>query len=122
MMSARYLLVSRQLLVVSNSQSRHLQTCHPFTLHQGTKLLEQIRASSKWSKSLLAKDVGTMNNVCQIRAGAPMTLDHMMAVKFYTDFTKLQQEFKRHCRRIRPDESVESVLERNSEIYHWCRR
>ena len=62
-----------------------------------------------------------MNNVCQIRAGAPMTLDHMMAVKFYTDFTVQQAIFKQQCRRLYEDEPIESIMARNSEIANWCK-
>ena len=69
----------------------------------------------------LAKDIGIGNKICKIPPGSPITIDHFVALKLYTDFTDLQREFKRHCRRLRKGESVEDVMERNREIAHWSR-
>ena len=68
-----------------------------------------------------ANDIGIGNEICGISPGSPITIEHLVALKLYSDFTDLQREFKRHCRRVRHGESVESVIEKNSEIAHWCR-
>eukprot|EP01083_Nonionella_stella_P087501 243483_1 len=68
-----------------------------------------------------ADAIGVNNKKFKIPAGSVMTINHFIAVKSYTDFTKLQKEFKTHCRRQRRDESLESIVIRNQEIAHWCR-
>ena len=69
-----------------------------------------------------AKHIGAANEKCGIPEGTPMYIEHAIALKVYTDCDDLQREFKRHCRRIYIGEPIESVIERNYEIYHWCRR
>ena len=68
-----------------------------------------------------ANFIGRGNEICHIPSGSAITIAHLMAMKIYTDFDDTQREFKRHCRRIYKGESVESVMERNSEIANWCR-
>ena len=72
-------------------------------------------------RSFIAKDIGMMNTVCGIMPGSEMTVEHMIAVKIYTNFTVQQGIFKRHCRRLYREETLESVIRRNKEIAHWCR-
>ena len=69
-----------------------------------------------------AKHIGAANEKCGIPEGTPMYIEHAIALKVYTDCDNLQREFKRHCRKMYIDEPLESVIERNYEIYHWCRR
>ena len=83
-------------------------------LQQECKLL-QLR------HKFTAKSIGTMNTVCDIQPDSDMTVEHMICVKLYTDFTTQQAIFKRHCRRLYKNEPIESVMKRNSEIAHWCR-
>ena len=73
------------------------------------------------SLELKANDIGIGNKICRISPGSPITMHHLMALKLYTDFDDLQREFKRHCRRLRKGEPVESVMERNQEIAIWSR-
>ena len=68
-----------------------------------------------------ANSIGTMNTVCGITPDSDMTVEHMICIKLYTDFTAQQAIFKKHCRRLYREESIESVMKRNSEIAHWCR-
>ena len=70
---------------------------------------------------LLAKNIGVMNRVCGIEPNSEMTLEHVIAVKLYTDFTVHQAIFKQHCRRLHREETIESVIQRNREIAHWSR-
>ena len=71
--------------------------------------------------TFLAKDIGIMNKVCGIEPGSEMTMEHVICVKLYTDFTNHQNMFKKHCRRLYKEETLESVMQRNREIGHWCR-
>ena len=68
-----------------------------------------------------ANDIGRSNEICKIPPGSPITLEHLIALKLYTDFDKVQREFKRHFRRLRGGETLESVMKRNQEIAHWSR-
>ena len=70
---------------------------------------------------LIAKNIGVMNKICGIEPGSEMTLEHMIAIKVYTDFTAHQAIFKQHCRRLYREETIESVIKRNREIAHWSR-
>ena len=70
---------------------------------------------------MTAKNIGIMNEDCGIVAGSEMTVEHIICIKFYTNFTVHQTIFKKHCRRLYMEEPLESVMERNSEIAHWCR-
>eukprot|EP01083_Nonionella_stella_P015031 42076_1 len=73
------------------------------------------------SVHIKADDIGINNRKFKIAPGSPITINHLISVKLYTDFTKIQNEFKRHCRRQTQDEAIESIVERNMEIAHWCR-
>ena len=68
-----------------------------------------------------AQDIGMGNEICRIPSGSAISIEHLISMKLYTDFTDTQREFKRHCRRRYKGESVESVMERNSEIAIWSR-
>ena len=68
-----------------------------------------------------AKDIGIGNKICKIAPGSPITIEHLIVLKMYSDFDEMQREFKRHCRRLRNGESMKSVRERNREIAHWSR-
>ena len=72
--------------------------------------------------SFIAKNIGKMNQRCGIPPGITMTIEHAICLKLYTDFSQIQKEFKRHCRKLYKEEPIESVVKRNSEIAHWCRR
>ena len=92
----------------------------PITEEQYRNLQRQCMAlQAKYS--FTAKDIGTMNTVCGIPPGTRMSVDHVICLKLYTDFTFQQRIFKKHCRRLQRDEPMESVMQRNSEIAHWCR-
>ena len=68
-----------------------------------------------------ANDIGVFNAICQIDMGHSMTIEQAIAIKVYTDFSAVQQEFKRHCRKLYHDETVQSVVKRNRENARWCR-
>ena len=72
-------------------------------------------------RSFVAKYIGAMNKICGIEPGSEMSVEHMICIKLYTDFTIHQNKFKRHCRRMYKEEPIESVIRRNSEIARWSR-
>ena len=73
------------------------------------------------SLGLKANDIGRSNKLCNILAGMPISIEHLIALKLYTDFDDVQREFKRHCRRLHIGESVVTVIQRNREIAIWSR-
>ena len=70
---------------------------------------------------LTAKDVGARNYMCKIKPGTPMKIEHVIALKLYTDYPQVRQEFTKHCRRSCENEPMRSFIHLNSEIAHWCR-
>ena len=70
--------------------------------------------------TLFAKNIGIMNAVCGITPGSQTTVE-VSCVKLYTDYTAQQDVLKKHCRKLYKDEPIQMVIERNSEIAHWCR-
>ena len=87
------------------------------------QFIELYQNCEKYQMQLMVKanDIGVCNKYCEIPPGTRITIHHVMALKLYTDFDDLQREFKRHCRRLRIGQSVDSVIKRNREIAHWCR-
>ena len=53
--------------------------------------------------------------------GSPVTVQHIMALLFYCDFTKTCEEFSRTFRKIWSFESDDSLKHRHSEVAIWAR-
>lgn len=53
--------------------------------------------------------------------GAPISLEHIMAVILYTDFTQLSSDFTATFRRKNPFEHEEQVEKRNNKYWWWSR-
>ena len=82
---------------------------------KASRLLCKIRHKIK------AQYIGINNKEFNIPPGAPITINHIISLIVYTDFTYIQKQFKIHCRKYRPDEDVKQLVIRNQEIAHWCR-
>ena len=85
---------------------------------------EELKRESekiKENRLFMARNIGAMNAICGIAPGSMMTLEHMICIKLYTDFTDIQFIFKKQCRKLHEDEPLENVIHRNKEIAHWCR-
>eukprot|EP01083_Nonionella_stella_P155183 501001_1 len=67
------------------------------------------------------KILASITKKCRISPGSLITINHMIVLKLYTDFPTLQKEFKKHCRRQQQNEPMQSIVNRNCEIAHWCR-
>ena len=72
-------------------------------------------------RPLLAKRVGNNNRICGIKEGSPPSTEHIVALLIYTNFIYHQREFKRHCRRLSANESLQDLVDKNREIYHWSK-
>ena len=72
-------------------------------------------------RPLVAKRVGNNNRICDIEEGSAPSLEHIVALLIYTDFNYHQREFKKQCRKMSADESLQDLVNKNSEIYHWSK-
>eukprot|EP01083_Nonionella_stella_P151833 485781_1 len=70
---------------------------------------------------IVAETIGPNNAKCNVAPGSSITLNHIIALKIYTDYTKTQCLFKKHCRKYNEEESMLQFIRRNAEIAHWCR-
>ena len=68
-----------------------------------------------------ANNLGARNIECQIAVGSRMRMSHMMSVTIYTDYSQIQCEFKKRCRKAYRGEPLAELIVRNAEIAHWCR-
>eukprot|EP01084_Bolivina_argentea_P220776 374095_1 len=54
-----------------------------------------------------------------IKHGSPITLNHILSVLFYTNFTVISKIFSKTYRKISLSEDIESVKNRHKEYGHW---
>eukprot|EP01084_Bolivina_argentea_P049309 90703_1 len=83
--------------------------------NKATKLIQ------KKAHLLKAQHVGINNQNFNIPKGTLITINHMISLIVYTDYTAIQKVFKKQCRKLHINESMDSLVKRNSEIAHWCR-
>eukprot|EP01083_Nonionella_stella_P018442 51392_1 len=62
-----------------------------------------------------------LDNKNRIEEGQRIKIDHLVAAKVYTDYTKLQKEFKKHCRLLNENDTEKQVALQNTKIAHFCR-
>ena len=56
-----------------------------------------------WVKNgctIKAKDIGVNDNKYEVESGTSVTINHILALKFYTDFTNEQKSLCEACRKI----------------------
>eukprot|EP01084_Bolivina_argentea_P109335 195433_1 len=70
---------------------------------------------------ITADNIGINNKKFNIPKGSSFTINHLISLKLYTDFGRIQKEFKKHCRKNDENESIKDFANRNSEIAHWSR-
>ena len=78
----------------------------------------------KWEMKgfmIKARKIGPNNDKFNVKPGSSMSINHIMSLKFYTDFTEGQKKFCEACRKRNENESEEELIRRNSEIANWCR-
>eukprot|EP01084_Bolivina_argentea_P167739 291053_1 len=47
--------------------------------------------------TITASDIGVNNKEFKIAPGSSITINHLISLKVYTDYTEVQKEFKNHC-------------------------
>eukprot|EP01084_Bolivina_argentea_P052200 95900_1 len=52
---------------------------------------------------------------------SPITLNHIIVLCSYANHTDVQCKFKKQCRKVSSDETLESLWNRNSSVANWCR-
>ena len=80
-----------------------------------------LRLLKTKARNYKARHVGIDNKKMGILEGTPITINHLVSLKLYTDYTKIQREFKRYCRRYNDKESIQQIIRRISELGHWFR-
>merc|ERR1719461_783828 len=86
-----------------------------------TKANKYLRTDSV--KKIKAKETepvygGGMLLHYDIAIGALLSFGHLLALIFYTDFTKLSSDFSTSFRAIKPFESLKNIMKRNA-FYFW---
>ena len=71
----------------------------------------------KYIQTNMAKSM--KSNFLATPPNAPITIDHLIAITLYTDYTELSSDFSASFRRKNPFESEESVKQRNHSKYWW---
>eukprot|EP01084_Bolivina_argentea_P079036 143431_1 len=72
-------------------------------------------------ENIKAHDVGVNNQEFDVQKGSSITINHIISLKLYTDYGHITLEYKKHCRRYNKDEPLQDLIQRNSEVAHWCR-
>eukprot|EP01084_Bolivina_argentea_P134273 236867_1 len=61
------------------------------------------------------------NDYCNIKAGTPISLQHLLSILFYTDVLILTTKMKIVCRKINPNETDDDVKKRHVEYVNWLK-
>ena len=73
----------------------------------------------KERKSMIkSRFIGINNTKFNIPINSPITINHLISLKLYTDFGTTQKEFKAYCRKCSNDHEV---VKKSSEFAHWFR-
>eukprot|EP01084_Bolivina_argentea_P149206 260686_1 len=56
-----------------------------------------------------------------IKRGSPITLQHILAIMFYTNFSELSAAFSQSFRKLTDDEDDNILLQRHSQYAHWAK-
>eukprot|EP01084_Bolivina_argentea_P169070 293111_1 len=95
-----------------------------------TLTLEQFKTSltkanksiaTRKAKQLRARDFTYYTLHYQIKPGRRLRVSNLLSIILYTDWSNLCTEFSRTFRKIKVNESLSSVKERNSEYCNWSR-
>ena len=90
---------------------------YAYLYKKGLKLLK----TEEVQRTFTAKYVGVNNKKFNVAKGSKMTINHLITMISYCDFTDLPCDFKKACRRLVDGESDYDFKRRNAEIANWCR-
>eukprot|EP01084_Bolivina_argentea_P008705 16285_1 len=79
-----------------------------------------LLSSSIVDTHLIAKNVGRPNVKFGIKPKERFTINHMICLLVYCNYTELQRKFKQYCRPYK-DEHIKVFINRNREIAFWSR-
>eukprot|EP01084_Bolivina_argentea_P145580 255139_1 len=88
-------------------------------INEYTNTLRNAVMKLKALKNIFTGAKPHWQNVYGITANSPITLNHILAILFYTDFTNLSAEFSKTFRRLTQSESDESVKKRHGQYANW---
>eukprot|EP01084_Bolivina_argentea_P145624 255204_1 len=80
----------------------------------------QTWMKSKWFHTIIANNVGKQNDKFNIKTGELLTINHMICLLIYCNYTDIQHKYKQHCRPY-DGENTNIFIKRNAEIAIWCR-
>eukprot|EP01084_Bolivina_argentea_P182983 315818_1 len=83
---------------------------------EDTYLKAIIFKQTKFIKSKTAANMGYINDAATIKSGDELTINHIICILTYTNYSKLQQEFKQTWW-----QSIQSNAESHTYIAHWSR-
>eukprot|EP01084_Bolivina_argentea_P144491 253490_1 len=96
-----------------------------FDGHNWTNLIDECNILMKTEILRKMTSNGNKGDIYEIEKGAPITLDHLCAVKLYTDYSWLCKIFCEAFRKKKISESeyerVQSVQRRNEKVANWAR-
>eukprot|EP01084_Bolivina_argentea_P002115 3891_1 len=85
------------------------------------KLYEQCAALHKIKAyQIKAQHTEPYNKQYNVSVGSEISINHLIALKVFTDFTSISNSFRKGCRKYNT-ESMQQFIERNREIAEWCR-
>ncbi len=101
-----------------------------FSRSQFEDLVEKATAKLlSWSKDSKARELGAQSawleqySFCEkafgIKRGAPIKVEHIVALLMYTDFTEHSRLFSASFRKSSPYEAVSDLVARHRQYHHW---
>eukprot|EP01084_Bolivina_argentea_P134274 236871_1 len=91
---------------------------------KGTELyakIGEILGQSNDKNTPVAHALTHWNDYCNIKAGTPISLQHLLSILFWTDLTGLPTKMKIVCRKSKPDETEDDVKRRHVEYVNWLK-
>jgi len=83
------------------------------------ELIAEAKMKLEMDESRQKSAEGLFETVYNIEAGSPLTLNHVLAVMLYCNFTKLCYEFSRTYRKLNRQETDDGLKDRHSNFYHF---
>ena len=97
---------------------RHL-TLKQFNITANAAKIYMTEASI--AKTIQAKDLGLNDHYYGFKQGDKWSIEHLTALKFYTDWTELCTKLGKTFRRCNITEPFDSIKKRNAEFANWSR-
>ena len=76
----------------------------------------------QYIQSQAVKQTKAGYNSVGIREGSTLSVDHLISIILYTDYTNLSSYFSSTFRKQSPFDCLQTAKKRNSKVYWWSRR